>query len=81
MHLLPISLAVSCILSLAVDTLAAPHPNIFPGAHIELSRRSQSKRRSPEDIAASLQRRKRALEAKYGVGHARNQKRASGMNL
>ncbi|KAH9829970.1 aspartic peptidase domain-containing protein [Rhodofomes roseus] len=80
MHLLPISLTVSCLLSLAADSLAAPHPSIFPGAHIGLSRRA-SKRRSPDEVAASLQRRKLALEAKYGIGNAKNRKRASGQNL
>ncbi|KAH9931920.1 acid protease [Fomitopsis serialis] len=80
MHLLPISLAVSCLLSLAADSLAAPHPNVFTGAHIGLSRRTPQ-RRSPDDVAASLQRRKLALEAKYGIGQAKNKKRASGMNL
>ncbi|KAI0728027.1 aspartic peptidase domain-containing protein [Fomitopsis betulina] len=81
MHFLPLSLTVACFLSLVVDSLAAPHPNLFPGAHIQLSRRAQNKRRTPEDVAESLQRRKLALEAKYGIGHAKNQKRASGMNL
>ncbi|OSX63849.1 hypothetical protein POSPLADRAFT_1054482 [Postia placenta MAD-698-R-SB12] len=33
------------------------------------------------DLGASLRRRKLALEAKYGIGHAKNKKRASGMNL
>ncbi|KZT72002.1 acid protease [Daedalea quercina L-15889] len=80
MHLLPVSLTVSCLLSLAVDTLAVPHPSIFTGAHMGLSRRA-AKRRSPDEVAASLQKRKLALEAKYGIGHAKNRKRASGQNL
>ncbi|KZT07401.1 aspartic peptidase A1 [Laetiporus sulphureus 93-53] len=78
--LLPLSLSIT-LLSLVLDTLAAPRP-AASGLHVGLSRRTPQKtKRSPTEVAASLQRRKLALEAKYGIGHAKNNKRSSGMNL
>lgn len=78
--LLPLSFSLT-VLSLVLDTLAAPRP-AASGLHVGLSRRAPQKtKRSPTEVAASLRRRKLALEAKYGIGHAKNNKRSSGMNL
>ncbi|KAI0917955.1 hypothetical protein AcV5_002754 [Taiwanofungus camphoratus] len=80
MILLPLSLTVSCLLALGSDVLAAPHPSLPVGQSISLMRR-QAARRSPAEQGAYLQKRRLALEAKYGIGHAKNKKRASGFNL
>lgn len=64
------------------DARAAPHPEAAPvsspGKHINLMRRTPTKR-SDEDPAEWLQRNRLATRAKYGVGG--EQKRSSGMNL
>ncbi|KAH9942021.1 aspartic peptidase domain-containing protein [Amylocystis lapponica] len=80
MHLLPASLAISVLLSLSPDVLALPHPFFSIGQSINLVRKPQQ-RRSFEERGASLQRRRLALEAKYGIGSFKNQKRSSGANL
>ncbi|PCH44056.1 acid protease [Wolfiporia cocos MD-104 SS10] len=81
MYLLPSwSLAITCLLSVAPEAFAAPRPYVFDGKSINLSRR-ENRPRSPEEVGPMLKRHKLALEAKYGIGHAKNRKRASGMNL
>ncbi|KAI0766648.1 acid protease [Trametes elegans] len=80
MHLLPYSLVVSCLLSLAHDqALAAPSPTITPFVRsIPLLRRGKPQRNETE-LSTWLQSQKEILEAKYSSGPQR--KRASGMNL
>ncbi|KAI0351375.1 acid protease [Trametes cingulata] len=80
MHLLPYSLAVSCLLLLAHDqALAAPSPSTTPiPRSIPLLRRSRPQRNSSE-LSNWLKSQKEILEAKYSSNPQR--KRASGFNL
>lgn len=77
MHLLPYSLALSCLLSLAPESLALPAPSP-PSAplSIPLVRRRPQRKTTDE----WLQFHKDAVVAKYGLGSGQ-QKRASGFNL
>ena len=78
MHLLPYSLALSCVLSLATESLAIPTPSTSPSpVSIPLVRR-RTKRSTSDDW---LQAQRDAVIAKYGIGKPAQQKRASGMNL
>ncbi|RPD58766.1 acid protease [Lentinus tigrinus ALCF2SS1-7] len=81
MHLLPHSLAVSCLLSIAVhEAFAAPSPASQPHPRtIPLLRRSRPQLNESESYAW-LQGQRDFLKAKYGARDA-NQKRASGLNL
>ncbi|CDO69669.1 hypothetical protein BN946_scf184851.g57 [Trametes cinnabarina] len=80
MLLLPYSLAVTCLLSLANDyALAAPSPSFTPLPRtIPLLRRSRPRRNATE-LSDWLKSQKEILEAKYGNNP--QQKRASGLNL
>ncbi|KAH9893556.1 aspartic peptidase domain-containing protein [Cubamyces lactineus] len=80
MHLLPYSLALSCLLSLAHDhALAAPSPSSSPlPRSIPLLRRSRPRRNSTE-LSEWLRSQKEYIEAKYSNNPQR--KRASGFNL
>ncbi|KAI0369096.1 acid protease [Pilatotrama ljubarskyi] len=80
MHLLPYSLAVSCLLLLAHDqALAAPSPSSTPlPRSIPLLRRARPQRNSSE-LSNWLKSQKEILEAKYSSNPQR--KRASGFNL
>ncbi|PCH43534.1 acid protease [Wolfiporia cocos MD-104 SS10] len=81
MRLLPWLLTVTCLLFCAREAIAAPpRPYAFNGKSMCLSRRS-NRLRSVEEVGPMVRRHKLAVEAKYGIGHAKNQKRASGMNL
>ncbi|KAI1794469.1 acid protease [Ganoderma leucocontextum] len=77
MHLLPYSLALSCLLSLAPESLAIPAPSPpSPPLSIPLLRR----RPQPDATDELLKFHKDALVAKYGLNSGL-QKRASGLNL
>ncbi|KAI0640743.1 acid protease [Trametes meyenii] len=80
MHLLPYSLAVSCLLSIANDyVLAAPSPSTSPiPRSIPLLRRSRTQRNATE-FSSWLKSQKEILEAKYSSSSQK--KRASGLNL
>ncbi|KAI9067956.1 acid protease [Trametes sanguinea] len=80
MHLLPYSLALSCLLSIANDyALAAPSPSTSPlPRSIPLLRRSRPRRNTTE-LSDWLKSQKEILEAKYSNNPQR--KRASGLNL
>ena len=76
MHLLPHSLTLSCLLSLATQhALAAPSPASPLPRSIPLLRRSKSSRNQTEWLLAQ----KHHIESKYST--SAKQKRASGMNL
>lgn len=78
-HILPLSLALLCLFALSQDVCATPHRSPLLHKTVALSRK-RIQGRAPYDID-ELKRQKLALEAKYGIGHAKNQRRASGMNL
>lgn len=80
MHFLPLSLAVIVVLPLSIDVQALPHPAPYFDQSINLVRKHQQPR-TFEGRGKLLQSRRLALEAKYGIGSFKNQKRSSGMNL
>ncbi|KAI0630626.1 acid protease [Trametes polyzona] len=80
MHLLPHSLALSCLLSLAYDNvLAAPPPASSPLSRAITLQRRERPQRNATELTAWLNRQKAILEAKYSGNSQR--KRASGLNL
>ncbi|OCH85115.1 acid protease [Obba rivulosa] len=78
MHHLSSSLALLGLLAATADALALPSTST--GRSINLVRKPRPRRDATESIEW-LRNQKLALEAKYGVGSARNTKRASGVNL
>ena len=77
MHLSPYSLALSCLLSLALESFAIPAPSPpSPPLSIPLIRR-RPQRGTSDDY---LRLHKDAVVAKYGLSSGQ-QKRASGLNL
>ncbi len=77
MHILPYSLALSCLLSLAPESFAIPAPSPpSPPLSIPLVRR-RPQRDSTDNL---LRFHKNAVVAKYGLSSGQ-QKRASGHNL
>ncbi|KAI0691707.1 aspartic peptidase domain-containing protein, partial [Earliella scabrosa] len=80
MHLLPHSLAVFCLLSIASDhALAAPGTASSVSRSIPLLRRAQPQRTADESLAW-LKNQRESLVSKYGGGSSQR-KRASGTNL
>ena len=82
MHFLPFSLALSVLLAFSPDVLARPHPassDTLPRS-INLLR-SNPLPRSVDERASSIQSRRRALQAKYGIAGVGAEKRATGVNL
>ncbi|GBE86151.1 Aspartic protease [Sparassis crispa] len=80
MYFLSLTLAASVFFSLAPVIIAAPHPTVPVGKSIALVRRPKQQRDLAEQ-GSHAQRRRLALEAKYGIGSYKNKKRESGNNL
>jgi len=72
--------ALLCFLVTALDAYGAPSPTAPHGWSINLVRKPASQRRAVTGFERA-RKQKLALEAKYGVGSARNQRRANGLNL
>lgn len=78
MHLLPYSLALSCLLSLAPESLAIPAPSTPPSPPLSIPLLRRRPQRDSSDDYLKLH--KDAVAAKYGLSSGQ-QKRASGLNL